>query len=157
MHFIAVILLVLWTSSSWAMGVIVKDGDTIKVAGVSYRLDGIDAPEFDQMCIDDHADPWSCGVEARDKLVQLIGKRDVKCEDLGPDKTYKNRHIGICAIAGETMSLNQRRPQYPSTPDEPMLYLPCTNRISFLLPSLKERNVRSNSFERCPSPLSTNV
>jgi len=107
MHFIAVILLVLWTSSSWAMGVIVKDGDTIEVAGVSYRLDGIDAPEFDQMCIDDHADPWSCGVEARDKLVQLIGKRDVKCEDLGPDKTYKNRHIGICAIAGETMSLNQ--------------------------------------------------
>jgi len=100
-------LLVLSTTSSWATGVIVKDGDTVELAGVTYRLDGIDAPEFDQICVDDQADPWSCGVDARDQLVQLIGKRDVKCEDLGPDKTYNKRRIGICTVAGETMSLNQ--------------------------------------------------
>jgi len=36
---------------------------------VTYRLDGIDAPEFDQSCIDDHADPWTCGIAARDQRV----------------------------------------------------------------------------------------
>jgi len=46
---------------------VVKDGGTIQLAGTTYRLDGIDAPELDQMCVDDHADPWTCGVEARDR------------------------------------------------------------------------------------------
>ncbi len=47
---------------------IVRDGGTIQLGDVTYRLDGIDAPAFDQMCIDDHADAWACGVEARDQL-----------------------------------------------------------------------------------------
>jgi len=107
MRFLILILAVLWTSSSRAMDVTVKNGDTIQLAGITYRLDGIDAPEFDQMCIDHHADPWACGVEARDHLAQLIGERDVSCEDLGPDKTYGKWHAGICTVAGETTSLNQ--------------------------------------------------
>ena len=107
MRFLILILAVLSASSSRAMDVVVRDGDTIQLAGVTYRLDGIDAPEFDQMCIDDHADPWACGVEARDRLAQLIGKRDVQCEDLGPDKAYGKWHIGMCTVAGETVSLNQ--------------------------------------------------
>ena len=79
-------LLVLFsTSSGWAAEVTVKDGDTLSLAGVTYRLDGIDAPEFDQICIDDQAEPWTCGVEARDQLANLIGKRGVHCEDLGPE------------------------------------------------------------------------
>ena len=91
----------------WAADTIVKDAATIQLAGVTYRLDGIDAPEFDQMCVDDHADPWTCGVEARDQLAKLIGARGIHCEDLGSDKAYPRRHIGICTADGETTSLNQ--------------------------------------------------
>src|SRR5258708_8690728 len=72
-----------------------------------YRLDGIDAPELDQMCIDDHADGWACGVEARDQLAKLIGDRPVRCEDLGLGTTTKKRHIGICTAEGETTSLTE--------------------------------------------------
>jgi endonuclease YncB( thermonuclease family) len=105
---IAVLLLsLLLASPGWAAEPIVKDGDTIQIGDVTYRLAGTDAPEFDQPCVDDHADSWACGVEARDQLVKLIGKREVRCEDLGEDKTYKNRRSGMCTIAGEPISLNQ--------------------------------------------------
>ncbi len=101
------ILAVLSASQSWAAGVAVKDGGTLQLAGVTYRLDGIDPPELDQMCIDEHADAWACGVEARDQLTKLIGSREVRCEDLGLGTTYNIRHIGICTVEGETATLNQ--------------------------------------------------
>jgi endonuclease YncB( thermonuclease family) len=101
------ILSALSASQSFAASTIVRDGGTIQLADVTYRLDGIDAPEFDQMCIDEHADTWACGVEARDQLSGLIGSRQVRCEDLGLGTTYKKRHIGICTVEGESASLNQ--------------------------------------------------
>ena len=99
--------LILSTSSSWAANATVKDGATLQLAGVTYRLDGVDAPEFDQICVDDHADSWTCGVEARDQLAKLIGARGVHCEDLGADKIIPRRHAGLCSVDGETTSLNQ--------------------------------------------------
>jgi endonuclease YncB( thermonuclease family) len=45
-----------WGSQAWAAGPIVRDGSTIELAGITYALDGIDAPALDQMCIDEHAD-----------------------------------------------------------------------------------------------------
>ena len=77
------------------------------VGEVTYRLDGIDAPELDQICIDDHADAWSCGVDARDQLAKLVGGHVVHCEDRGPDTATRKRHLGICTVEGETTSLNQ--------------------------------------------------
>jgi endonuclease YncB( thermonuclease family) len=102
-----VLTLLLCASQSLAAGAVVRDGGTLQLGGVTYRLDGIDAPEFDQMCIDEHADPWACGVEARDHLASLIGSREVRCEDLGIGTIYKKRHIGICTVEGESASLNQ--------------------------------------------------
>jgi endonuclease YncB( thermonuclease family) len=93
---------------SLAANAIVRDGHTIQLGDVTYRLDGIDAPEPDQICIDDHADPWSCGIEARDQLTKLINGRNVHCDDLGPDKTSKKRHVGFCTVEGESGSLNQQ-------------------------------------------------
>jgi endonuclease YncB( thermonuclease family) len=101
------ILAVLSTSQGWAAGAAVKDGGTLQLNGVTWRLDGIDAPEFDQVCIDEHADAWTCGIDARDQLAKLIGDRQVRCEDLGPDPAYKKRHLGTCTVEGETSSLNQ--------------------------------------------------
>ena len=101
------ILAVLSATPGWAAGAVVKDGGTLQLDGLTWRLDGIDAPEFDQICIDEHADPWTCGVEARDQLAKLIGDRQVRCGDLGLDPAYKKRHLGTCSVEGEATSLNQ--------------------------------------------------
>jgi endonuclease YncB( thermonuclease family) len=101
------LILALSASQGFAASAIVRDGGTIQLADVTYRLDGIDAPELDQMCIDEHADAWACGVEARDQLSNLISDREVRCEDLGLGTAYKKRHIGLCTVEGESTSLNQ--------------------------------------------------
>jgi endonuclease YncB( thermonuclease family) len=106
MRAVILILAVLSASQSFAAGAIVRDGGTIQLADVTYRLDGVDAPELDQICIDEHADAWACGAEARDQLAKLVGDREVRCNDLGLGP-YKKRHIGICTVEGESTSLNQ--------------------------------------------------
>src|SRR5437660_3026959 len=95
------------TSPASAATPTVRDGGTLQLGSVTYRLDGIDAPAFDQLCIDEHADTWTCGIEARDQLAKLIGDRAVRCDDLGADPTYKKRHLGACTVEGETTSLSQ--------------------------------------------------
>src|SRR5882757_8158878 len=98
------ILATLLTSPGWAAEPVIKDGGTIQLADTTYRLDGIDAPELDQMCAADHADPWTCCIEARDRLGKLVGKREVRCRDLGADTAYGKIRIGICTVDGETAS-----------------------------------------------------
>jgi endonuclease YncB( thermonuclease family) len=106
--FVAAIAMLL-TGPCWAADATVTDGKTIQLGNVKYRLDGIDAPEFDQMCIDQKADTWACGVEARNQLVALVGSNEVRCEDKGADPIFKNRRLGVCSTAGEPASLNQRQ------------------------------------------------
>jgi endonuclease YncB( thermonuclease family) len=93
---------------AFAASAVVRDGDTIQLGDNVFRLDGIDAPELDQICIDDHADPWSCGIDARDQLAKLIGSRPVHCDDLGPDKGRGGRHVGLCTAEGDKINLNQQ-------------------------------------------------
>ncbi len=107
MRWFIVILTMFSASQSFATSPTVRSGGSIEFADVTYRLDGIDAPALDQICIDDHADTWACGVEARDQLARLIDGHEVRCEDVGPDATYTKWHIGVCTIEGETTSLNQ--------------------------------------------------
>jgi endonuclease YncB( thermonuclease family) len=98
-------------SSVLAAAPVVRDGDTIQIGDMTYRLDGIDAPEMDQMCIDNHADPWTCGIEARNQLATLIKGRNVHCEDVNakPSSTgNRRRRAGICTAEGDAMSLNQQ-------------------------------------------------
>jgi endonuclease YncB( thermonuclease family) len=101
----------IWTvfpaSQSWAANATVRDGGTLQLGNLTYRLDGIDAPALDQLCIDEHADVWTCGIEARDQLAKLIGGHEVRCDDLGADPTFKKRHMGVCKVEGETISLSQ--------------------------------------------------
>jgi endonuclease YncB( thermonuclease family) len=98
---------ILSTSQALAANATVRDGSTLQLGNVTYRLDGIDAPPIDQICIDEHADSWTCGLEARDQLTKLIGGRQVRCDDLGADPAYRKRHLGVCKIEGETTSLSQ--------------------------------------------------
>ncbi len=100
--------MMLLANPGFAASPIVRDANTIQLGDITYRLDGVDAPELDQVCIDDHADPWSCGVDARDQLTRLVGGHPVHCDDLGPDKAHRKRHLGLCTVQGETSSLNQQ-------------------------------------------------
>jgi len=94
-------------SPSWSVEAIITDGDTLKLNGTPYRLDGIDAPETDQVCLDEKGAQWTCGIEARDQLKKFVGKRDVRCDGKTYDPVYRNRRISICWVEGETVSLNQ--------------------------------------------------
>ncbi len=78
----------------------VIDGDSLEVAGERIRLHGIDAPESRQHCRLD-GKPWQCGKDAANALADKIGRRPVRCEDLGRDR-YK-RIIARCTVAGEDM------------------------------------------------------
>jgi endonuclease YncB( thermonuclease family) len=75
------------------------DANTLTVDGTVYRLDGVDAPELDQYCVDTGG-PYPCGLFALEALQELIGNRRVVCRDLGPDPEFPQRRIGNCGVAG---------------------------------------------------------
>ncbi len=75
----------------------VTDGDTIKLAGITYRLWGIDAPETKQAC----ADGWMAGQAASSYLRSLMEGRKVECEDRGHDRY--GRTIGLCNADGRDL------------------------------------------------------
>jgi endonuclease YncB( thermonuclease family) len=105
---VAMLLLASFSGSPiWAATATIKDGGTLQLGNMTYRLDGIEVPALDQICIDEHADSWTCGIEARDQLTKLIDRRQVRCDDLGVDPTFKKRHLGVCKVEGETTSLSQ--------------------------------------------------
>jgi endonuclease YncB( thermonuclease family) len=97
-------LVLILTSSVLAAECIVTDGDTVTVDGTKFRLDGIDAPEFNQICLDEKGQEWQCGLAARDKL---IANCPVRCEDKGPDTVRPGRRIGICTVDGMNIALNE--------------------------------------------------
>jgi endonuclease YncB( thermonuclease family) len=107
MRWLILVMAMFAASQGLAANSVVRDGGAIDVAGVTYRLGGIDVPAADQVCIDDHADSWACGAEARDQLSALIGDRDVRCDDLGPDTAYNKWRVGVCTAGDDTTSLNQ--------------------------------------------------
>jgi endonuclease YncB( thermonuclease family) len=111
MRALLVLSALLFALPAAAGDVVVRDGRTLQIGSTSYRLAGIDTPDMDQICLNDRADPWACGVGARDALAKLIGERAVSCRDLGPDPSYKARRLGACTIQGETVSLGQQMVQ----------------------------------------------
>lgn len=80
----------------------IVDGDTIIISETHIRLQGIDSPETDQVCLDAKGERWKCGVTARDRLLEHIGQRAVSCTDLGRDR-YK-RILGVCYAGSEDLN-----------------------------------------------------
>src|SRR5258705_12282731 len=101
-------LLVAMAGPSLATEIVVTDGDTFQLDHTIYRLDGIDAPEIDQTCLDQSGNVWPCGVAARDRFSGYIGNRAGHCEDKGPDPVYKHRRFGMCSIESEDTTLHAR-------------------------------------------------
>jgi len=80
----------------------VVDGDTLTFGAVKVRLEGIDAPETDQVCLNARGVYWTCGIEARDRLAAHIANREIRCSSNGID-AYK-RELGHCSLADENLN-----------------------------------------------------
>ena len=74
----------------------VADGDSIEISGARIRLQGIDAPELDQTCLDPEGRSWPCGRTAARELRTHIRDRELTCKPTGADR-YQ-RILAICAL-----------------------------------------------------------
>jgi endonuclease YncB( thermonuclease family) len=74
----------------------VVDGDTIQLGDARVRLEGIDAPEAKQTCMNATGREWPCGRAASRELQQLVSKREVRCEADARDDY--GRLLGICSV-----------------------------------------------------------
>lgn len=75
----------------------VIDGDTIALGELRIRLQGIDAPELEQECINKKSmKVYKCGEVAKEYLINLIDTQEVACTDEGLDK-YR-RQLSYCYV-----------------------------------------------------------
>jgi endonuclease YncB( thermonuclease family) len=75
----------------------VADGDSIEISGARIRLQGIDAPELDQTCLDPDGRSWACGRTAAHELRAHIQDRELTCKPAGADR-YQ-RILAICTLS----------------------------------------------------------
>ena len=82
-------------SSVFAAEVI--DGDTIRQDGITYRINGIDAPEVDQRCLIG-SKKWQCGRTATAAMAALVENKRVVCEAHTNDG--RGREVATCRVDG---------------------------------------------------------
>jgi endonuclease YncB( thermonuclease family) len=80
----------------------IVDGDTLAIGATKVRLEGIDAPETDQVCLNANGDHWACGIEARDQLAEHIGGREIRCSSNDID-AYR-RTLATCYFGDEDLN-----------------------------------------------------
>jgi endonuclease YncB( thermonuclease family) len=72
----------------------VIDGDTIDISVTRIRLQGIDAPEADQTCIDSKKKTRPCGSAATRELRAYIRGHELTCDP----KTFDRRVVAVCSL-----------------------------------------------------------
>ena len=72
------------------------DGDSFRLGKDEIRLNGIDAPEYRQVCRDENARDWNCGREAARVLRNLVAGKTVDCTGLDADRY--GRLVSRCSI-----------------------------------------------------------
>jgi endonuclease YncB( thermonuclease family) len=101
--FAVFLLLIVGTTNAGAADLVgvprIIDGDTVEISGIKVRLEGIDAPETDQVCLDDKSQPRECGKGVRYQLIQKSAGRSWTCHVSGQD-IYR-RSLASCYIDGE--------------------------------------------------------
>ncbi len=75
----------------------VRDGDTLVIDGKTFRLYGMDAPEYRQTCKDAKGADWPCGKAARSQLEAYVLPGSIICEPKAEDRY--NRKVAKCASA----------------------------------------------------------
>jgi hypothetical protein len=76
----------------------IVDGDTVQIGTAKIRLEGIDSLETDQLCLDREGKRWTCGVEARDRLIQKAGGKTWTCRTNSVDRY--GRALATCEAEG---------------------------------------------------------
>lgn len=74
----------------------VIDGDTISLSSSHIRLEGIDAPEADQTCLDAAGKSWACGQAATRELRRHIRGRELTCDARAADRYH--RVLAVCSL-----------------------------------------------------------
>ena len=104
-----ILALLLYTDTAAALplsgNMTVVDGDSLELETTRIRLDGIDAPEYNQPCYTASGAEYACGQAATDYLRELIAEQIVTCDCL-PEPDKYGRQICECFV-GE-MSLNRQ-------------------------------------------------
>jgi endonuclease YncB( thermonuclease family) len=67
----------------------VVDGDSMEISGARIRLQGIDAPEWEQTCSNSAGETWACGKVAAQELSRHVAARDLRCEPGGVDRYHR--------------------------------------------------------------------
>src|SRR5260221_14203314 len=98
-QWIATLLLIVG-GSCWAADAIVKDGDTLILGDTSYKLDGIDAPEPEQVCLDEKGTIWRSGVVGRERLGKVGDRRTGGRGGKSPGPAYPAWRRGVFWIDG---------------------------------------------------------
>jgi endonuclease YncB( thermonuclease family) len=75
----------------------VRDGDTLVIGTKTFRLYGIDAPEYRQLCKDAKGLDWPCGKAARSLLEAYVLPGSIACEPQAQDKY--GRDVARCKSA----------------------------------------------------------
>ena len=96
-----VFLVLMFCSTSFADSLRVVDGDTIVLNGEKIRFSGIDTPELKQTCLKGDQ-KVSCGMTAKNLLVEKIGNATLECISEGKD-AYK-RTLAECFVNGQSLS-----------------------------------------------------
>jgi endonuclease YncB( thermonuclease family) len=58
-------------------------GDTLRLGQQTIRLEGVEAPDLDQLCARSNNRRWRCGEAAQAALARLVSSRQVRCEPAG--------------------------------------------------------------------------
>lgn len=97
-----------WALAQWANSeeiitisgkkVSVIDGDSFKDVDAEYRVYGIDAPEYRQICKDNGDRDWPCGKLARTALEDMLRQGEYQCDVHARDQY--GRMIVTCKSGG---------------------------------------------------------
>lgn len=96
MKILLLLLLVSLPTLTWPQ-VRIIDGDTIEIGEISYRLNGIDAPEVGQKC-PKPSGTWNCGDQAIKELASLAEDRVVEC--VAHSQDGYGRTLATCYVDG---------------------------------------------------------
>src|SRR5205807_6649400 len=77
----------------------VREGDTVLIGNARIRLGGIDAPNVDQLCLNNSGERWTCGVAARDELIKHADNKVWTCHTRQTDR--RGRQVARCEVDGE--------------------------------------------------------
>ena len=103
MKFLPAIALMLLPASADAADISgtakVREGDTVTIGNTRIRLGGIDAPNVDQLCLNNAGERWTCGVAARDELIKHADNKVWTCHTRQTDR--RGRQVARCEVDGE--------------------------------------------------------